>query len=107
MKKILLLTLLILNLIIIMNINDNNNNSKIFAANQTNGFITETFDLSHHDDNGETKLWLPYPISDKNQLISNISVTGDFDEQGVYSDQKYKSPILFAKWKKWDTDNTV
>ena len=76
------------------------NNSELYSKNQAIGFVTETIDLTEQLDRGETKLWLPYPLSDENQIISEISVTGDFDESAVYSDQKFKSTILFAKWNK-------
>lgn len=42
----------------------------------------------------------PYPLSDRDQLISTISVSGDYAESAVYSDQKYSTPILYARWDK-------
>ncbi|MBL4902781.1 MAG: transglutaminase domain-containing protein [Desulfocapsa sp.] len=68
------------------------------AQAQSTGTITMEFDLSAQTKGQEAKLWIPYPLSDENQLISDISVTGDFAESAVYSDQKYSTPILYARW---------
>jgi transglutaminase-like putative cysteine protease len=70
------------------------------AETQVSGTITMEFDLSSHPSDQEAKLWIPYPLSDPDQLITDISVSGDFAESGVYSDQKYSTPILYARWPK-------
>jgi transglutaminase-like putative cysteine protease len=73
------------------------------ATSESSGTITMEFDLSGHAADQETKLWIPYPLSDEAQLISNISMSGDFAESAVYSDQKYSTPILYARWEKGAT----
>lgn len=70
------------------------------AANESSGMITMEFDLSGHDTAEEARVWIPYPMSDRDQLISNISVSGDFAESAVYSDQTYSTPMLYARWNK-------
>lgn len=70
------------------------------ASQQASGTITMEFDLSDQPAGKEAKLWIPYPLSDKNQLITDISISGDYAESAVYSDQKYSTPILFARWDK-------
>lgn len=77
------------------------------AASESSGTITMEFDLSGHTADQETKLWIPYPLSDEDQLISSISVSGDFIESAVYSDQKYSTPILYARWEKGSTDRNL
>lgn len=70
----------------------------VLAGNVSSGTITMEFDLSGHDTDKEIKLWIPYPMSDRDQLISNITVKGDYSESAVYSDQKYSTPMLYARW---------
>ena len=71
------------------------------AEKQATGNITMEFDLSSSaDSRKETRLWIPYPLSDQNQLISSISVSGDYTESAVYSDRKYSTPMLYARWDK-------
>ncbi len=68
------------------------------AAGEASGTITMEFDLSGHDSSQEARLWIPYPLSDANQLITDIKVSGDYAESAVYSDQEYSTPILYARW---------
>lgn len=68
------------------------------AANEASGTITMEFDLSAHKMGEEAKLWIPYPLSDRDQVISNISVNGDYAESAVYADQIFSTPILYARW---------
>lgn len=70
------------------------------AANHSSGTITMEFDLSGHDTGEEAKLWVPYPLSDRDQTISNVSISGDYAESAVYSDQTYSTPMLYARWDK-------
>lgn len=62
------------------------------------GVITVDVDLSAQATGEEAKLWLPYPVSDKDQLVSSVNVTGDFAESGVYTDRVNGTPMLYAKW---------
>jgi transglutaminase-like putative cysteine protease len=79
----------------------------LFGASESSGTISMEFDLSGHPNDQETKLWIPYPLSDQDQLIGNVSVSGDFAESAVYSDQKYSTPMLYARWKKGSTSRKV
>ena len=72
----------------------------VMAAGESSGTITMEFDLSGHPADQETKLWIPYPLSDPDQLVTNVAVSGDYAESAVYSDQKYSTPMLFARWDK-------
>jgi len=72
----------------------------VSAASEVSGTITMEFDLSGQPADQEAKLWVPYPLSDQDQIISNISITGDYAESAVYSDRKYSTPILYARWEK-------
>lgn len=74
------------------------------TASEAFGTIVMDFDLSGQVASEETRLWIPYPLSDSDQLITNISVTGDYAESAVYSDQKYSTPMLYARWKKGTKD---
>lgn len=72
----------------------------VSAASEVSGTITMEFDLSGQPADQEAKLWIPYPISDQDQIIRNISVSGDYVESAVYSDRKYSTPMLYARWEK-------
>lgn len=72
----------------------------VFAASEVSGTITMEFDLSDQPADQEAKLWIPYPVSDANQLITHMKISGDYDESAVYTDQKYSTPMLYARWEK-------
>jgi transglutaminase-like putative cysteine protease len=72
----------------------------MLLAQSHSGTITMAFDLSAQPDTAATRLWIPYPVSDENQLITDIIVKGDYAESAVYTDQKYQTPILYARWDK-------
>ncbi len=69
-------------------------------ATVVSGIITMEFDLSNHGDNEDVQLWIPYPTSNKYQTISKISVVGDYVESAVYTDNKFQTPMLYARWDK-------
>ncbi len=69
-------------------------------AKEASGRITMHFDLSHHPADKEVRLWVPYPTSSPYQDITNVSVTGDYDEAAVYTDKTYRTPMLYARWRR-------
>ncbi len=62
--------------------------------------VTVTIDLSSHGSKEEAKLWLPYPVSDKYQLITNVKIEGTYSSHGFYTDQEFGNHILYAYWPK-------
>jgi len=98
MKQLVLLTIVILVVI-----------TPIFsmAAKESAGTITMEFDLSNHPADKEAKLWIPYPVSDSDQVISKINVSGDYAESAVYTDQTYSTPILYARWDSGASSRTL
>lgn len=69
------------------------------AAEQA-GRIVMHFDLSAQPAGKEARLWVPYPVSNRDQKITDIRVTGNFAEEGVYTDQATGTPMLYARWSK-------
>ena len=67
-------------------------------AATASGTLTFNVDLSDQPVGQEVKLWLPYPVSDANQTISNVRFGGDYAEAGVYTDNAYGTPMLYARW---------
>lgn len=67
---------------------------------QHSGKVVMNFDLSAQETGQEVKLWAPYPVSDTDQAIENVEVTGDYVSSGVYTDPVNGNPILFARWDK-------
>jgi transglutaminase-like putative cysteine protease len=70
------------------------------AAETHSGTLVMEFDLSTHEAGQEARLWIPYPVSDKDQQVGRVKVSGDFAEAAVYTDSAWQAPILFARWDK-------
>ena len=69
-------------------------------AKTHSGTIIMEVDLSARAQGQTVRLWIPYPVSDQNQLISDIQTSGDYSDIGVYTDRIYGTPILYAEWSK-------
>lgn len=69
-------------------------------AETVSGVITMDFDLTAQPQGQETRLWLPYPVSDANQDITDVRIAGNYTEAAVYTDKVFKTPMLFARWAK-------
>ena len=69
-------------------------------AGSVSGQFKMAFDMSAHDTNETVRLWIPYPVSDEHQLISDIKTDGDYAEAAVYTDRKFQTPMLYARWEK-------
>ncbi|MDM8538188.1 transglutaminase domain-containing protein [Desulfobacterales bacterium HSG17] len=67
-------------------------------ANTSSGQITMEFDLSNHGNKEIAELWIPYPVSNQYQTIDNISIQGNMSSSGVYTDNTFETPILYARW---------
>ena len=68
-------------------------------ADSASGIVNMEFDLSGHSSAQEVELWIPYPVSSECQDITSIRLNGDFSESAVYTDKKYQTPILYARWQ--------
>ena len=74
--------------------------STIALAKSHSGTINMTIDLSSHDTKDVAELWIPYPVSDKDQDITEIKISGDYAASAVYADSTYSTPMLYARWEK-------
>ncbi|MFH2060294.1 MAG: transglutaminase domain-containing protein [Pseudomonadota bacterium] len=74
--------------------------STAWAANISSGRIIMEFDLSGQTNQEIAQLWIPYPVSNANQTIDNISIKGSMSSSGVYTDNIFETPMLYARWDK-------
>ena len=71
-----------------------------WGAAVRSGTVTLEVDLTSQPQGKESRVWVPYPLSDGNQQIRDIKVNGDFASSGVYADRTSGTPILYAEWPK-------
>ena len=63
------------------------------TAETVSGSVAMEFDLSAHKDGEVAQLWIPYPMSDQDQTITNIRVDNNAVSSGVYSDNRFQTPM--------------
>ncbi|QXE88441.1 transglutaminase domain-containing protein [Geomonas nitrogeniifigens] len=69
-------------------------------AKSRSGQVTVEVDLSKQEAGKETRLWIPYAVSDTYQNVTDVKVSGDFASSAVYTDQANGTPMLYARWDK-------
>lgn len=69
------------------------------AAKERRAEVTYSVDLKAPADAKHVRLWLPYPMSDENQEITDVVVTGNPTSSGVYKEGAFGNSSLYAEWK--------
>lgn len=67
-------------------------------AGSRSGTVTMRIDLTAQEKGQPTRLWLPYPVSDRTQMVSAVQLTGDYAGAAVYTEAHFGTPILYAEW---------
>lgn len=67
-------------------------------AKERNVEVTIQFNLNAPEDSKDVRLWIPYPVSDKNQSIEDVKVVGNFSGSGVYREGMYGNMAIYAEW---------
>jgi transglutaminase-like putative cysteine protease len=74
--------------------------STVVLAKSHSGTVTVSVDLSGQNLKEDAELWVPYPVSDQEQNITDVKISGDFSASAVYTDTAYSTPMLYARWGK-------
>lgn len=70
-------------------------------AKERKGEVTFEINIQAPEESKDVRLWLPYPVSDKEQTIEDIKVEGDFAYSAVYGQkQQLGDAALYAEWTK-------
>jgi transglutaminase-like putative cysteine protease len=68
-------------------------------ARERQAIVTFKIDLNAPVDAKRVDLWIPYPMSDENQEITDVSVSGNYSAVGVYREGNFGNNMLHAKWE--------
>lgn len=61
--------------------------------------VSYSVNLNAPADAKVVRLWLPYPMSDENQEITDVVVSGNQTTSGVYKEGAFGNASLYAEWK--------
>jgi transglutaminase-like putative cysteine protease len=72
--------------------------TEAFPAKDRSATVTFEVNLIAPADVKTVGLWMPYPLSDEWQDITDIHVRGDYDSVSVYAEPLYGNKALYAQW---------
>ena len=62
------------------------------------GVVTVKFDLKAPPTAKNVRLWIPYPVSDENQTVGNVKVSGNHSHSAVHREGTHGNMALYAEW---------
>jgi transglutaminase-like putative cysteine protease len=69
------------------------------VAKQRRAEVTWSVNLNAPAGAKHVRLWIPYPMSDENQEITDVVVTGNPTAWGIYREGVFGNAALYAEWK--------
>jgi hypothetical protein len=69
------------------------------ALKERRAEVSYSVNLKAPADAKVVRLWLPYPMSDENQEITDVVVSGNPTATGVYKEGAFGNAALYAEWK--------
>lgn len=60
--------------------------------------VTFRVSLNAPPDAKDVRLWIPYPVSDKNQTIEDVKFSGNYTNAVAYIEKEYGNAALYAEW---------
>ena len=69
--------------------------------------VTFKIDLKAPEISKDVRLWIPHSVSDENQTIEDVRISGNYFYQGIYKGRGFGNPILYAEWKKPTKERTL
>ncbi len=77
------------------------------AMNERTGMVTVSVKLKAPEEANQVRLWIPYPLSDDNQSIEDVTVSGNYAKQGVYREAVNGNMALYAEWNGGAADRSL
>lgn len=69
------------------------------SARERSAEVTYSVNLNAPADAKHVRLWIPYPMSDENQEITDVVVAGNPTAWGIYKEGAFGNAALYAEWK--------
>jgi transglutaminase-like putative cysteine protease len=69
-----------------------------YIPEEKQGKMIFNFTIRTNETSETVRLWIPYPISNEYQKITNYSIEGNYDYSGIFSESQYGIIILYAEW---------
>ncbi|MDO8463905.1 MAG: transglutaminase-like domain-containing protein [Gallionella sp.] len=76
-------------------------------AKERSGEVEIAVTIAAPDDSKDVRAWIPYPVSNSTQDISNVRVNGNFSQSGIYGEKETGNLALYAEWAKPTKDRAI
>lgn len=76
-------------------------------AQERSGEVELVVTIAAPDDSDDVRVWIPYPISNGTQDISDVRVSGNFSQSGIYGEKETGNLALYAEWAKPAKDRAI
>jgi len=69
-------------------------------AKERKGEVVLTVTIDAPEESKDIRVWIPYPVSNNVQDISDVMVDGNFSKSGIYGEKETGNLALYAEWTK-------
>lgn len=76
-------------------------------AKDRSGEVEIAVTVAAPDDSKDVRVWIPYPVSNSTQDISNVRISGNFTQSGVYGEKETGNLALYAEWTTPTKDRAI
>ena len=76
-------------------------------ARERSGEVELAVTIAAPDDSKDVRVWIPYPVSNDTQDISNVRINGNFTQSGVYGEKETGNLALYAEWSTPANDRAI
>jgi len=76
-------------------------------AKERQGDVTFHITIEAPEESKDVRLWVPYPVSDKEQVIENVKINGNFTKSAVRDQGKEGDRGIYAEWTKPSKERTL
>lgn len=79
----------------------------VALAKERSGEVSIAVTVAAPDDSTDVKVWIPYPVSNSTQDISDVKIDGNFSQSGIYGEKETGNLALYAEWAKPTKDRAI
>lgn len=76
-------------------------------AKERSAEVALQLDLKAPEESRNVRIWIPYPVSDENQSVTDVRVKGNFSHSAVYREREHGNVALYAEWDNSSKDRTL
>ena len=74
---------------------------------ERSGEVAITVTIAAPDDSKDVRVWIPYPVSNSTQDITDVKIGGNFSQSGIYGEKETGNLALYAEWTKPTKDRAI